>query len=220
MGEAEIHNDSVIIHSVFFFYGSEANDALSAQVAKDVAQHWNEAAAVIQLHHKSYKVVFDIEGIWSKQLQPEMIFENTNPRNNYFRIEPYVNAGVSFVDGLNCNTGYFLLDNLLNSSTTAAHEYGHTLGLDHPHVLDIRGEGVPGIMYPRGTLTDPEFQYSPVAMPGEAGGTMNPFTRKVTEHDIGSLKIHRLSFKENGFAIIGGFSSIWHEAHRSNKPPV
>lgn len=85
---------------------------------------------------------------------------------------------ISFVDGLNSNTGYFLLDNLLNGSTTAAHEFGHTLGLDHPHNLDIRGKGVPGIMYPRGTIVDPPYQYDPNAAPGKPGGTMNPFTGK------------------------------------------
>ena len=220
MGEAEIKDRTIIIHSVLFFYGSQANDALSTQIASDIAHHWNEPRATVQLHHTTYRVVFDIEGIWSKCLTPEMLFENTHPRNNYFRIEKFAHGNISFVDALNCNTGYFLLDNLLNNSTTAAHEYGHTLGLDHPPVLDIRGKGVPGIMYPRGTWTDPEFQYSPVALPGEAGGTMNPFTRKVTQQDIEALKIHRLNFDETRFPVIGGFSSIWHEAHSNNEPLV
>jgi hypothetical protein len=142
-----------------------------------------------------------------------MVFENTNPRYNYFRIEAFAGGNISFVDGLGCNTGYFKLDNLLNHSTTAAHEYGHTLGLDHPKILDIRGQGVPGIMYPRGTIVDPPFQYSPVARPLEPGGTINPFTRKVLQSDIDALGLNRLRFNKEGFAVLGDFSSIWHEAH-------
>lgn len=220
MGEAEIKGDNIIIHSLFLFYGNEATDALSVQIAKDIADHWNEPEAIIGMRRKIYRVIFDVKGIYAQSLTPLMVYENVDPRNNYFRIENYAYGNISFVDGLNCNTGYFLLDNLLNNSTTAAHEYGHTLGLDHPKQLDIRGKGVPGIMYPRGTWTDPEFQYSPVALPGHAGGTMNPFTRKVTQQDVDALKIHRLDFDRNGLAVIGGFSSVWHEAHDPQQPLV
>jgi hypothetical protein len=215
MGEAELQQNSIIIHSTIFFYGSAANEELSVEIAKDIADHWNEPNASIAIGRKTYRVIFDIEGIWARSLTPEMIFENTHPRNNYFRIEAFAGSGfnnVSSVDGLGSNTGYFKLDNLLNHSTTAAHEYGHTLGLDHPKTLDIRGRGVPGIMYPRGTIVDPPFQYSPTAMPGQPGGTMNPFFRKVLQQDVESLRIHRLRFNREGFAILGDFSSVWHEA--------
>jgi hypothetical protein len=215
MGEAELQNDRIIIHSVIFFYGTAANDALSAEVAKDIADHWNEPAASVNIRGKSYRVHFNIEGVWARSLTPGMVFENTDPRNNYFRIEFFAGTGfqdISSVDGLGSNTGYFKLDNLLDHSTTAAHEYGHTLGLDHPEILDIRGRGVPGIMYPRGTIVDPPFQYSPVASPGEPGGTMNPFARKVLQRDVEDLRLHRLNFSNRGFAMLGDFSSVWHDA--------
>lgn len=215
MGEVELTGNSIIIHSVILFYGTAANEALSIEIAKDIADHWNEPGAIINMGGRSRRVFFDIEGVWAETLTPEIVFENINPRNNYFRIEAFAGTGfnsVSSVDGLGSNTGYFKLDNLLDHSTTAAHEYGHTLGLDHPDVLDIRGEGVPGIMYPRGTIVDPPFQYSPVAGPGEPGGTMNPFARKVLQKDIEALRLHRLRFNRDGFAILGEFSSVWHDA--------
>jgi hypothetical protein len=215
MGEAELltHKNQLIIHAVIFIYGDGANDAIARFVAADIVAFWNNANGTIAFKGQRLKIHFDIEGVWSKRLQPEMIYENTNPRNNYFRIEEYASGNISFVDGLNSNTGYFKLENLLNNSSTAAHEFGHTLGLDHPEALDIRGKGVPGIMYPRGTWVDPEFQYNYKVAPGEDGGTLNPFTRKVLQQDIDNLQLHKLNFNSRGFAVLGGFSSLWHAKH-------
>src|SRR6185295_1061154 len=100
--------------------------------------------------------------------------------------------------------GYFKLENLYTGSTTAAHEYGHTLGLVHPINIDIRGKGVPGIMYPRGTLVDPQYQYDPSKPAGETGGTMHPTYRKVLDADIKSLKLEKLQF-DSGMSIVGAF---------------
>lgn len=122
-------------------------------------------------------------------------------------------GNISFVDGLGCNTGYFKLENLYKGSTTAAHEYGHTLGLEHPSDLDYRGKGVPGIMYPRGTLVDPEYQYEPDKPAGAKGGALHPMYRKVRKEDIGLLKIEHLDFK-NAVAVLGDFSSVWHPEHQ------
>ena len=218
MGEVELilHRNQLIIHSVLFFYGDAANDDLSKQIAADIADHWNAADAFTVVRNTRYKVLFNIEGIWSKNLTPEMIFENMNPRNNYFRIEEFASGNISFVDAINSNTGYFKLDNLLHNSTTAAHEYGHTIGLEHPDELDIRGKGLPGIMYPRGTITDPAYQYDPAALPLQPGGTLNPFTRKVLQTDIDNLNLNKLNFNKNNFAVIGDFTSVWHEKHQAS----
>ena len=184
-----------------------------APIAKNIADHWNAAHGFVKIKNILYDVHFDIVGIYAQELTPETIFENTDPKNNYFRIEAYASGNISFVDDIGCNTGYFKLDNLLNNSTTAAHEYGHTIGLLHPKILDIRGKGTPGIMYPRGSIVDAVFQYSPVAAPNAPGGTINPLTRKVMQNDIDDLNLHRLSYNNNGIAIIGNFTSIWHDRH-------
>ncbi|MEJ7587223.1 MAG: peptidase M10 [Ferruginibacter sp.] len=215
MGEAEIHTTTqqIVIHSVLFFYGEAANTQLSVQIAKDIEDHWNEANGKVVLKNGLYSVIFDIQGHWAQHLVPEMVFENVNPRFNFFRIESFAGTDISFVDGIGSNTGYFKLDNLLNNSTTAAHEYGHTIGLHHPAILDIRGQGRPGIMYPRGTIVDAAYQYNPAAAPLEPGGTMNPFTRKVLQEDIDHLKLRRLEFNRDAFAVLGDFTSQWHEKH-------
>lgn len=214
MGEVELQleNNLLIIHATIYFYGNAAGYILSEQIAKDIVSHWNEPKGKVTVKRNLYQVFFDIHGIYEPLLKPKTVFENTNPRNNYFRVEEYAHGNISFVDGLGSNTGYFKLENLLNNSTTAAHEFGHTLGLDHPKILDIRGEGQPGIMYPRGTLVDPEFQYDPHIQAGLTGGTMNPFTRKVFQQDIDDLQINKLRFNRNRLAVIGDFSSVWHDA--------
>ena len=215
MGEAELqpHKNLLVIHAELIFYGDAANDMLSFQIAKDIEDHWNETRGTVRISQHRYYVSFNIKGMYNSSLTPSEVYENTNPRNNYFRIEEHAKGNISFVDGINSNTGYFKLENLLNNSTTAAHEFGHTLGLHHPHRLDIRGKGTPGIMYPRGTLVDPEFQYYPDVAPGEKGGTLNPFTRRVLQNDIDDLHLGRLDFDESGFAIVGDFTSVWHEKH-------
>jgi hypothetical protein len=215
MGEAELllHKNKLVINAVIFIYGDAANNDIATFIAADIAHFWNDAQGIVRIKNQPLNVHFNIEGIWSKSLEPQMIYENINPRNNYFRIEEYASGNISFVDGLNSNTGYFKLDNLLNNSTTAAHEFGHTIGLDHPHDLDIRGKGTPGIMYPRGTLVDNIYQYDPNAEPATNGGTINPFTRKVLQHDIDNLRLNKLNFNQYNFATIGGFSSLWHQRH-------
>ena len=215
MGTAEqTINDTLIISSHIITYGNAANTELTENIRDEIETMWNEPKGIIHLQHKTWLVIFRITAAWDPALIPEDIFENTDPRNNYFRIEEFAHGNISFVDGLNCNSGYFKLENLYRGSTTAAHEYGHTLGLDHPLNMDIRGKGIPGIMYPRGTLVDPQYQYNPEGRAGNSsnGGTMHPMHRRVLQADIENLKLGKLDFRK-GQAIIGEFSSIWHPDH-------
>jgi hypothetical protein len=219
MGEVELYTSEykVVIRSVLYFYGEAAGRDLALQIADEIASSWNEPRASVKIRKEWYEVRFDIEGLYKPDLAPATVWHNTDSRLNFFRIEAFSLHDISFVDGLGSNTGYFKHDNLLRHSTTAAHEYGHTLGLDHPKQLDIRGNGQPGMMYPRGTFCDPAFQYDPAATPGGPGGTLNPFTRKVLASDIEGLRLTRLSFDRRSLSAIGEFSSLYHQKHL---PPV
>lgn len=218
MGEAELNNATgeLIISSIFYFYGDATTPQLAEQIAADIQTHWNEPQAHVTIKKHSYAVRFEIQGHSDPALNPETVWYNDNPKLNFFRLENYVVGNISFVDGIGCNTGYFLVDNLMQTSTTAAHEYGHTIGLVHPQVLDLRGRKELGIMYPRGTICDPQFQYWPHAVAGEQGGFLDPKHRHVLASDIEGLHLHKLDFNEEGVAKIGEFSSLYHERHEPN----
>jgi hypothetical protein len=214
MGEAELDkvNNTVIIKSHIVTYGDAADENVTESIRAEIENMWNEPRGMIYIKQIPFLVRFTITAEFRKFINMEEIYANTDARYNYFRIEEYAHGNISFVDGLGCNSGYFKLENLYKGSTTAAHEYGHTLGLDHPDDLDYRGKGVPGIMYPRGTLVDPQFQYDPSKPAGVTGGTMHPMYRKVFAEDITSLKLEKLRFQSEK-AIVGMFTNVFHLNH-------
>ena len=203
---------AVKLHAIIFIYGNAADAVLAAIMQENINDQWNKPQATVSIKGALYSFEMKVQCHYTPDLRPEDIFHNKNPLHNYFRIEEFALGNISFVDGLGSNTGYFKLENLLHHSTTASHEFGHTLGLDHPLSLDIRGHGVPGIMYPRGTIVDPEYQYNPQAAPATNGGTLNPFLREVLQADVDLLRLQEYNYRDNK-AIIGDFSSVWHEAH-------
>ena len=214
MGEVEIDHiqKTIAIRSHIVTYGNHASDEVTERIRKEIEMMWNEPAAMIYLNNEHYRLNFQISSRCNPVISELEVLQNTDPRNNYFRIEDFVHGNISFVDGVPSNTGYFLLENLYDGSTTAAHEYGHTIGLQHPRDMDIRGHGIPGIMYPRGTLVDPQFQYDPTRPAGVKGGTMHPMYRRVSPDDIELLKLHKLVFRNNK-AILGEFTNIYHFPH-------
>jgi len=217
MGTVEIRDGQLLIHSHFITYGHAADSLYTERIREETETMWNEPGATVQVHRSVFAVVFRISAEIRPGITDLEIFQNTNPRNNYFRIEEFAWGNISFVDGLGCNSGYFKTENLYAGSTTAAHEYGHTLGLEHPDHLDIRGKGVPGIMYPRGTWVDPQYQYEPDKPAGTKGGTLHPKYRKVLMDDIRALRLHKLDY-DSGRAVIGEFTNIWHPDHASIDP--
>lgn len=200
-----------MISSDIFLYGEAISEDVRSRMEEEINTMWNEPGVILWLASLPYRVRFNVRVSLMPQLHAEDVRRNRNPRNNYFRIEEFARGNISFVDGLGSNTGYFKLDNLYQGSTTGAHEYGHTLGLAHPEDLDLRGKGRPGIMYPRGTLVDPEYQYKPEALPGEDGGTLYPIHRRVSIEDILLLNLDQRILEQR--LILGAFTSRFHEKH-------
>jgi hypothetical protein len=216
--ELDTYSKQLFIHSNLLFYGSLATPELALRCTEETADLWNAAKGQVRLAGQTFTAVFVLQGFLFAHLRAEDIFANRNPKNNYFRVEEFVHGNISFVDGLGCNTGYLKMENLYPGSTTVAHEYGHTLGLDHPADMDLRGKGQPGIMYPRGTLVDPQYQYDPAVPAGQKGGTLHPMYRRVLQADIDGLRLHEYNYaRQDGTLILGAYSAVYHEPHSSNE---
>jgi len=215
--ELDEQHASIKISSSIFLYGNAISEEIRKNIEEEINEMWNAPKALTWLDRYPWLVEFHTKVFLFPDLRPNEILTNRNPRNNYFRIEEFAYGNISFVDGLGSNTGYFKLENLYKGSTTAAHEYGHTLGLAHPVDLDLRGKGRPSIMFPRGTLVDPEYQYDPKVSPGLPGGTIHPKFRQVIQSDIDLLNLERYVRKEN--YVLGRYSARFHSPHVNNDRP-
>jgi len=223
-GEVAINKQSktITISANLIFYGEAATPELAKQTAADVQKLWNGANGKVNIDGVEYSVQFDITSEYRNAEGPidatAFFFEkglNDDVKNNYIEVKNKVDEGVSNMV-MGGNEGTFQLNNISREgSTTEAHEFGHSLGLwpgtkdGHPEDLDLRGEGQPGIMYPRGTLVDPQYQYNPNAKARSAGGTLNPEKRRVTQGDINALGIDKLTFDKNGKSNLGKSTSSW-----------
>jgi hypothetical protein len=201
--------NQVIISSKLFLYGSEANQRIGELIIEEINRMYNEPNATLSLNGRLLQVVFGITyEIISPSEALEMSMRNDDYQNNFIRIENQNVITRSFMGhGLGDNAGHWLTTDNLGTSTTAAHEFGHSLGLDHPANPDFRGSpSPPPIMAARGSFVDSKYQWNPLVKAGEFGGTLNPKYRKVSLEEI-DLIMEGLTFEETDIYYVGYLSN-------------
>ncbi|MDB5272088.1 MAG: conserved repeat domain protein [Chitinophagaceae bacterium] len=222
---------TVTVTSHIIFYGEGSSPELAKQSASDIQNAWNSACGTVMIDGEEYSVTFSVTAEHRESTMGRVdpisgetivnsleneISPNTDIKNNYVKV---VKSGidVSYMDGLGSNTGVWLLNNIQKeNSTTEPHEMGHGWGAvkdtedSHPAESNIKGKGQPGIMHARGTIVDPQYQWNPNAKAGQAGGTLNPDKRKVTQQDINYLDLNKVQLDENGKGELGKLTNKTH----------
>ncbi|TDE12516.1 peptidase M10 [Dyadobacter psychrotolerans] len=203
------NENRITIASKLYLYGSEANQQVGELIVEEINRMYNEPKATVAINGALLNVLFDIHyQIISSREALEMATVNDDYRNNFIRIENENKITRSFMGfGLGDNSGHWLTTDNLGTSTTAAHEFGHSLGLDHPENPDFRGSATPPpIMAARGSIVDAKYQWNPLAKAGEYGGTMNPVHRRVSQEEI-ALILEGLTFETTDTYYVGYLSN-------------
>lgn len=208
---AYIENEELLVKAGLFLYGKYATGQLAEEIEAEINRMWNQPLVVLPVEARYLKVRFHVEvsTLRADEVKAKMR-DNLSHEVNFVRIEETNIVERSMMGhGLGQNSGHWLITDQLGRSTTAAHEFGHALGLPHPAQLDYRGTGYPPLMAPRGTLVDAVFQWNPLAEPGAYGGTMNPVHRRVRQEEVLEV-MARATYTGSNF-IIGEISNLYYD---------
>ena len=204
-GKISINKETktMTITSKLYFYGSKATSALSAKIARGIASQWNGANAKTKIDGVEYSVKFKIyyETVTESKAK-ELASDNTDLKNNFVRVEDGAEGKSSFTlsNDKGGNSFWFNTDDELSNSTTAAHEFGHGFGLDHPTEDLSNSKDRPDIMVPRNTSYGKNWSKE-----GKDGNrVVNPNSRRVTKKNVSDAlktnggRVNNVIFKENG----------------------
>jgi hypothetical protein len=195
---------TVTMTSKLYFYGSKATSELSNKIATGIASQWNGANAKTSIDGVEYNVKFKIHyETVSENKARELAKDNKDLKNNFVRVEDGAKGQSSFsftTSGVGGNSFWFNTDDELGGSTTAAHEYGHGLGLKHPEEDMSGSTDRPHIMIPRNTSYGEKWSKADK----DGNRVVNPNSRRVTQQNVSDAlksnggKVHNKIINKDG----------------------
>ncbi|MFD2519794.1 zinc metalloprotease [Emticicia soli] len=205
----------IIVSAKLWLYGDFATQELANKIIDEINTQYNQAQGKINIQEANgstaaYLIKFEIDAaVFTLDKAFDLVHNNTDYRNNFIRIEQQNIVQRSFMGAqLGSNIGHWLISDNLGESTTAAHEFGHSLGLDHPDDCDLRDRELPPpMMAPRGTLVKQRFQWNPTVNAGEFGGTLKPIYRKVCAEEVQTIFTGKV-FSADGTLNLGILTNL------------
>ena len=97
MGSIEINfnGKGLLIYSHIITYGNAADETITASIREEIETMWNEAHGHVHIKGQWCTVVFKITASFQPGILPVEVYRNTDPRNNYFRIEEFAYGNIS-----------------------------------------------------------------------------------------------------------------------------
>lgn len=186
------------IETLIYLYGDDieiAKDYIVQEVESRINQTWNKHEFHVEINKDSYLVRLKAKLFWIPESQLKSPSTSFPQLANFIRIIPKETefTSASFILG-HSNSGVWLLSQVLGNHTTAAHELGHVLGLDHPQE---------GVLYtqPRLMLTN---YYGVSEELRNPLGMLDLNKRKVTLEEIQELGLESLNYNHLNQAYLGG----------------
>ena len=99
MGTAEYDIQQLVITSHIITYGNAADAAITEMIRDEIETMWNEPQAVLVIEGYELMIRFKITAEYQPGISPVDIYQNLDPRNNYFRIEEFAHGNISFPGG-------------------------------------------------------------------------------------------------------------------------
>ena len=132
---------TVTVRMELVFYGSQATESLSADIANSVQTEGNRPNATIEVGGEQYVVGFDVSyRVVSEEYAEKMASVNNSSAVNFVRLEAWGNESSGTApkrDKVGSNSYWLNTNDDLVEGKTAAHEIlGHGFGIDHPNVYE------------------------------------------------------------------------------------
>jgi hypothetical protein len=185
-------DETATIRANFNFFGEIREDDLKK--ATDTAQKlWSglpylendheviPLELIVRGYHLKVKAELQMNILPSVAAAKEHAMKNQSPMNNYIRVEQTNKEFASATGSLGANAIHILYQDDLAGSTTLAHEFGHSMQLDH---IQQAFTGIPRIMIERSfPAVEQKYKYNPE----DPNSTINPRLRRVTQADMYDL---------------------------------